>query len=148
MIKELIKIANELDRKGLQKEADALDGIIRKLAEKNEKSLTSLFERLNKGPSGRATLWPIPWLCDPLNGQTIENLKKVLGDGWEKEDCFGNLQNPCGIKRSEAEPDLLWIIDEIKKFYGIEVLPLNGGQLEYFSIGLIKVCDDGSPTPL
>ena len=129
MIKELIKLANEL-----------------KLADKNEKSLTPLFEILNKGPAGRHTLW----LCS-LNidqGQTIESLTKVLRYGWEKEDCLGNLQNPCGIKKSEAGPDLLWALGEITKFYGIEAPPLNGGQLEYFSIGLAEVCDDGSPTPL
>ncbi len=33
MLKELTKIANELDEKGLSKEADALDGIIQKIAE-------------------------------------------------------------------------------------------------------------------
>jgi len=32
MLKELVKIANELDDKGLSKEADALDGIIQKIA--------------------------------------------------------------------------------------------------------------------
>jgi len=35
MFKELIKIANELDSKGLRKEADYLDGIILKFAEDN-----------------------------------------------------------------------------------------------------------------
>ena len=33
MIKELIKLANHLDSKGLAKEADALDGVINKLAQ-------------------------------------------------------------------------------------------------------------------
>jgi hypothetical protein len=33
MLKELIKIANELDRRGLAEESDKLDGIIQKIAE-------------------------------------------------------------------------------------------------------------------
>ncbi len=33
MIKELIKLANHLDSKGLSKEANALDGVIKRIAE-------------------------------------------------------------------------------------------------------------------
>jgi hypothetical protein len=36
MIKELTKLANHLDAKGLRKEADYLDGILRKIAEETE----------------------------------------------------------------------------------------------------------------
>jgi len=40
MLKELIKIANRLDQKGLRKEADHLDFIIRKLAQADDFQLT------------------------------------------------------------------------------------------------------------
>ena len=40
MLKELIKIANHLDQKGLSKEADHLDFIIRKLAQADDFQLT------------------------------------------------------------------------------------------------------------
>ena len=40
MLKELVKIANHLDQKGLRKEADHLDFIIRKLAQADDFQLT------------------------------------------------------------------------------------------------------------
>ena len=40
MLKELVKIANHLDQKGLRKEADRLDFIIRKLAQADDFQLT------------------------------------------------------------------------------------------------------------
>ena len=45
MIKELIKIANELDAKGLTAEADTLDEIVREANESNWKHATHGFVR-------------------------------------------------------------------------------------------------------
>lgn len=44
MLKELIRLANELDGKGLAKEADALDGIIQKIAKEEEGETKSPME--------------------------------------------------------------------------------------------------------
>ena len=53
MIKQLIKLANHLDKKGLAKEADYLDAVIRKIAEEmsdeERKKLTPPPDDLNKG---------------------------------------------------------------------------------------------------
>ena len=51
MIKNLISLANHLDKKGLTKEADYLDSIIQKVAEEEEDSFYSDFEFSNNyGP--------------------------------------------------------------------------------------------------
>jgi len=43
MLRKLIKFANELDNKGLRKEADYLDGLIRRAAE--EEALVDQYKR-------------------------------------------------------------------------------------------------------
>ena len=48
MIKDLIKLANNLDAKGLKAEADALDSLIQKLASKKANNLIISFEELEK----------------------------------------------------------------------------------------------------
>ena len=47
MIKDLIKMADHLDAKGLAKEANFLDGIINKYSKENEDDGLSLEEKYN-----------------------------------------------------------------------------------------------------
>ena len=46
MLKELIKLANHLDQKGLRKEADQLDGIIKRYAEEKAYKIGTMFTPL------------------------------------------------------------------------------------------------------
>lgn len=95
MIKDLIKVANKLDSLGLQKEADYLDSVIRKLAtdylEKHPLDWTDEdyedFERDEETFEIRpATNWnkvPYPQSAEELNQKGLT--QESLGD-WSKED--------------------------------------------------------------
>ena len=49
MIRDLVKLADKLDSAGLLKEADVLDGILRKLAEASGDDYKNLLKKINYG---------------------------------------------------------------------------------------------------
>lgn len=60
MLKDLVKLANHLDSKGLEKEADALDSVIRKIAgsgrRRGQSGDNKEFEERYKSPAGYDTM--------------------------------------------------------------------------------------------
>jgi hypothetical protein len=52
MLRDLVKLADHLDRKGLSKEANFLDGIIKKATEHSDQQLEGMIEELGGGLSG------------------------------------------------------------------------------------------------
>ena len=69
IIKELIKLANELDAKGLRKEADALDEIIRRADKKESTLLPSLVGDI-KFPQGVTKQPDGSWAATNSKGET------------------------------------------------------------------------------
>lgn len=76
MIKDLVKIASELDRLGLKKEADTVDSIIRKIAQK------VIFP---KNPPTRVTEWiqvttepSFEYLCENYSGYSSKPLSQQV----------------------------------------------------------------------
>ncbi len=49
MLRDLVKLADHLDRKGLSKEADFLDGIIKKASEHSDEQLDEMIQDLGGG---------------------------------------------------------------------------------------------------
>jgi hypothetical protein len=94
MIKELVKMAGELDRLGLKREADAVDGMIRKIAA-SEKSYHKEF---GTGDYGIYHIMPngvnaITWF------DTLEEAQRELATGWYYLD-FGP---PYIVERDKEE---------------------------------------------
>lgn len=95
MLKELIKLANNLDAKGLRKEADALDSLIQKMAQEaaTHMCFASGFSFMNQVRDNRAARE-----SDPLNIANKEALKAELTKtvDWLQDQAFP------AIKRREA----------------------------------------------
>lgn len=94
MIKDLIKLANKLDNKGLGKEADQLDRIIKKIAQQN-------YVAYYMGPSGNYG----PGKC--FAEVVIDDYPKIMswdGEGWGpiREDEMGLFNKS---ERKEGCPD-------------------------------------------
>ena len=93
MIKELTKLANHLDAKGLRREADYLDAVIRKIAEVDEEEqsvldrLRSMFSK--RDPPHSANNNGAPLLAEMANGKYVEpeilaNNRQALKDAFTK----------------------------------------------------------------
>ena len=80
MIKQLTKLANHLDAKGLRKEADYLDSVIRKLANNPAQSWEEYVQDKDGQPGGQAVYEA--WLHAVVSGN--------LGDSTEDYLSFVN----------------------------------------------------------
>jgi len=89
MLKELIKVANSLDKNGLRKEADYLDGIIQKLAAERgeEEANVSLEFPINRGfkdqDRNRFRKFEVGPITSP---EDIALIQRALDDYSEKND--------------------------------------------------------------
>jgi len=70
MIKQLTKLANHLDSKGLSKEADYLDAVIRKIADTTPAGLAYILNQMFKGSRHDG---------DEVRKQHVSSLKAVAG---------------------------------------------------------------------
>jgi len=99
MIKELIKLANHLDRKGLRKEADYLDAAIRKMA---DGSIEAWLER------------GIDYPGDIGNTMGSEGeIGDVLLEGAESEDEVIDEPNPNDFVEEEPLLEEEWMLEEL-----------------------------------
>ena len=129
MIKELIKLSNELDLRGLKKEADYLDAIIKSASDNPDEdktySMESIFDQLARdlNPNNysdeqptRQELAPDDLNLEDSSGKkdrlsTIEDAlalyivatDKLQGDKWDKEITKEWLINSFGITNDQAE---------------------------------------------
>ena len=83
MIKELIKLANHLDSKGLGKEADYLDGTIRKFISKSAGAMSD--EYILQNPDDTLSI-----TTDDGNTHTIKILE--IDTGWYGDSAQGGLE--------------------------------------------------------
>lgn len=94
MIKELVRLANHLDKKGLRREADYLDSVVRKYAEEPAQQLGQAAEQLpEQMMRGEETLSLVTekyleWTFDAATpeGQAILDCSKRQGIG---HTCLG-----------------------------------------------------------
>tara|TARA_B100001094_G_scaffold76471_1_gene72864 strand:- start:2749 stop:3066 length:318 start_codon:yes stop_codon:yes gene_type:complete len=94
MIKDLVRLANNLDSKGLKKEADYLDSLILKLAE--EGRAVEVSYQVRKGD----TMFDI-WKANTAPG-TSKTLKDNLDLNGMKE---GDLIQPCQMIKIWSTPE-------------------------------------------
>lgn len=85
MIRELIKIANRLDNMGLNREADAIDGLIKRFAQDmSSLSDQALEEELNYIVPVRMDDWnwviPVCWSGLSSNNNSPEGMRKAHND--------------------------------------------------------------------
>lgn len=146
MIKELISIANLLDKKGFLREADELDLIINKLARTDE----DLEFRDNKVPKHEGFIWPwdiwnslSPAIRNDMH-ETLSNLALIplLGMGPASADFLLNIFEG---EYKEAAIKAIFIILQISmaKYFGKPVINLfkRGSEVKqvcYFTAKYIK----------
>ena len=104
VIKELIKLASHLDSKGFTKEADYLDGIIKKSSEDSDKPSPN---KIREGWIGQISLdESIIELCDILAEEAIEEgMHEKFGINRKISYIFG-------IKQQEIISELVRIMDD------------------------------------
>jgi len=99
MIKELINLANELDKKGLRKEADYLDSIVKKLAEnKMSKINPNIPEDWEPQFPGEGEVHPNTYLSDPNKWRALRG-----EPGTEEEKTHGSESSVDGSRLSDEE---------------------------------------------
>ena len=80
MIKELIKLANHLDSKGLRKEADYIDALLEKAASNSfESALTeAITQGFSSSPFSQES--PLGWMTQASNIVSPESVEKNYSD--------------------------------------------------------------------
>lgn len=96
MLKDLIKLANHLDAKGLRKEADYLDGVIQKLAGeagKDDGIINRLMDRIkNLGPELAEKLLHMLESEDEFLGRLSKGRAKRIEDAINEAKKEGDLE--------------------------------------------------------
>tara|TARA_B100000424_G_C22755672_1_gene408019 strand:+ start:343 stop:744 length:402 start_codon:yes stop_codon:yes gene_type:complete len=125
MIKELIKLSNELDLRGLKREADYLDQIIKAASDNPDEdktySMESIFDQLARdlNPNNRSDKQPaeqgLEQTSDLESSEDLSTIEKALslylsanddlipGDLYDRETVKEWLINSFGITNGQAE---------------------------------------------
>ena len=127
MLKDLIKLASHLDRKGLLKEADALDGVIAKLAQarpatkKSIRDLSSiLFDVVNgirSASHGQKLPTEFKFLSDfkvPMNSMFEEFCRNLSGDYTQAYTNWAEFANK---SNGQYTPDISGMYSFIRNHY-------------------------------
>jgi len=118
MIKELTKLANHLDKKGLRKEADYLDKIIKSRAGLNLVEGTyTYYKSGDQATKGQLYAQKQRWIDPTGGGEAIHDTLTWDGNAWAKIDCSAG-QCPASqqlVEKVEAmritnntEPGISW----------------------------------------
>lgn len=124
MIKKLIKLANHLDSKGLAKEADYLDGIIKRAIDPTTKSINmpGAKDKVKVMFKGNETYDKISKIIAARNlpktaDQYIEDWSEILLKDWDGKESTLNkfLEKPMGKEDKEGISEFLKWFESIIK---------------------------------
>ena len=103
MLKELVKLANNLDSKGLRKEADLIDNVILKLSQENDQDDPNACHGVKWENMGEAD-WPEGHIIWEAEGHPQKRLKEGVGPCQIKYDDSPTVtKSPVAEKVEEAE---------------------------------------------
>jgi len=144
MIKELIKLANHLDSKGLAKEADYLDGIIKKSSEDSDKPTSNEIRERWIGEISQNK--DIIELCDILAEEAIkEGMHEKFGINRAISSLFESKQQDIIIALEKLMEDREIEDSKFKNSGREDPVPIMTEQLvdnSYQNLGLTNRVDD------
>ena len=108
MIKEIIKLANDLDKNGFYKEADLVDGLLFKMSslDEEEKKLLSDLEKMLKNRN--------PDNADSISDDVPYHIKEKIFNYWKENNFIPEVDKDKSIKELEKESKepLFWEVTE------------------------------------